>query len=135
MLQFHYKTENPAALSEARLSEAILEKGVRARRVQGYAPLQQSQKQSPISRGGQEPSEAAGWMRHTHHAKRENKRHSSVLKFKCKQGASSFHDNYQILEMYCSFPTPKTLIGAPAVLIMLRVPFLGPEVLFQDKGS
>lgn len=98
-------------------------------------PLQQRRKQIPTPRGGQEPSEAADWMRHTHRAERENKWHSSVLKFKRKQGANSFHDNYQILEMYCSFSTPKTLLGAPAVLIMLCAPLPEPEVLFQDKGS
>ena len=36
VLQFHDKTEHPAVLSEARLSEAILEEGVKARRMQGY---------------------------------------------------------------------------------------------------
>lgn len=37
--------------------------------------------------------------------------------------------------MYCSFPTPRTLLGAPAVLIMWREPLPGPQVLFQDKDS
>lgn len=82
-----------------------------------------------------QPREAAGWMRHPRRAERENKWHSSVPKLKRKQGASTFHDNYQILGVYCSFPAPKTLLGAPAVLIVFCAPLPGPEVLFQDKGS
>lgn len=46
-----------------------------------------------------------------------------------------FCDNYQVVEMHCSLPTPKTLLGAPAVLTTLRAPLPGPQVLFQDKGS
>lgn len=98
-------------------------------------PLQRRHKQVPTLRGGPQSSEAAGWMCRTHCAETENKWHSSVLKFKRKQGANSFCDNYQTLEMYCSLPTPKILLGAPAVRIMLCAPLSGPQVLFQDKGS
>lgn len=81
-------------------------------------PLQGRHKQVPNPRGVQESSEAAGGVRDTHHAERGSKWCFSVLKLKRKQGANSFCDNYQILEMDCSLPTPRTLPGAPAVLIM-----------------
>ena len=58
-----------------------------------------------------------------------------MLKFKCKQGANIFCGNYQTLEMYCSLPAPKTLLGDPAVLITLGAALPGPGILFQDKGS
>lgn len=139
MSQCYYQRVNPTALSKARLPEAFLEEGVRAGRTRGCtsgggAAFSRGINSSPPPDPTGGPSEAAGWMRHPHRAERENKWHSSVLKLKRKQGASTFHDNYQILEMYCSFPTPKTLLGAPAVLIMFCAPLPGPEVLFQDKG-
>lgn len=132
MLQFHSKKETSVVLSAAWLPGAILEDTEQAGRMQAVQPLQQGHTQVPTPRGARSPTrQLAGCVTHT--VLREKISGSPLCWILSVN--KQIHDNYQILEMYYSFPTPKILLGSPAVLVTLGAPLPGPQVLFQDKGS